>query len=154
MKICSPGPTRARALLPLKPVSQRASAIASGPESPGRTRSPTISWSRPASATASASWSARPSLILCKLLAQNLEGTTVALDALAGNPSDHEPVEHRMASPLLAVVHVGDVDLHRRNPGQLEGIADRPAVVGPRAGVENGAVGALGQAMELLNVFP
>ena len=42
----SRGPTTARALVPVKPVSQRTLAIASGPESPGRTRSPTISWSR------------------------------------------------------------------------------------------------------------
>ena len=56
-----------------------------------------------------------------------------------------------MAAPLLALLDVREVDLDRRQPGDLERVADRPRVVGPGAGVEHGAVGDLGQAMQVLD---
>ena len=53
--------TTAIAFVPVKPVSQRMFAIASGPESPGRTRSPTRRQSSSASATSPARRPARES---------------------------------------------------------------------------------------------
>ena len=56
-----------------------------------------------------------------------------------------------MPAPLLALVDVGEVDLDRGQPGDLERVADRLAVVGPGAGVEQRRVGDLGQPVQALD---
>ena len=53
--------------------------------------------------------------------------------------------------PLLARVDVGQVHLDRRQPGDLERVADRPRVVRPGAGVEQQPVGVVGAPVQLLD---
>src|SRR5215207_4648400 len=146
-------------------------AIASAPESPGRTRSATSTTSSSASATSASSRSARMWLVTrtplpggqtCfrdrsrswshpELLRDQLQGLAVARLALAGDRAQHEAVEDGEAPPLLPRHHVGDVDLHRRQPGQLEGVTDRPAVMRPGAGVHDHGVGELRQPVQVLD---
>src|SRR5262245_59385547 len=133
MKTRRSAPTTAKPLVPVKPVSQRMFEAASGPESPGRTRSPTISMSRPSPATSSVSLSARSELIqgastaarfgfvlsssasYTQPLLQYLEGVTVTVGALARDRRQHEALEHGVAPPLLARLDVREVDLDRRH---------------------------------------
>jgi hypothetical protein len=56
-------------------------------------------------------------------------------------------------APLLPLADVGDVHLDRGHPRKLEGIADRPRVVGPGAGVEDRSVGELGKPVQVLDVL-
>ena len=43
------------------------------------------------------------------------------------------------------------MDLDRRQPGDLDGVADRPRVVRPGAGVEHQPVGVVGARVQLLD---
>src|SRR4051812_45918334 len=56
-----------------------------------------------------------------------------------------------MVAPLLALLDVREVDLDRRQPGDLERVTQRPRVVGPGAGVEHEPVGVIAGAVELLD---
>jgi hypothetical protein len=55
---------------------------------------------------------------------------------------------------LLACVDVGQVDLDRRQTGQLERIADRVRVVRPRSGVQNDPVGEPFESVQVLDELP
>ena len=63
----------------------------------------------------------------------------------------HSSLITETAPPLLAGVDVGEVDLDRRQAGQLERVADRVGVVGPGAGVEDDPVGDALEAVQMLD---
>ena len=77
----------------------------------------------------------------------------VALDALAQHARDHDVGEHGQVAPLLALLGVGEVHLDRGQPRHLDGVAQRPRVVGPGAGVEQEPVGVVGGAVQLVDVL-
>ena len=49
------------------------------------------------------------------------------------------------------LLHVGQVDLERGQAGDLQRVADRPRVVGPRAGVQEDRVGVRAQRVQVLD---
>src|SRR5829696_3437077 len=81
------------------------------------------------------------------------ERLPVALGPLAGDASDAGAVEHGHAAERLPVLDVGEMDLHGRQPGDLQRVPQRPRVVRPRAGVEDQAVREVGRLVELLHVL-
>ena len=80
------------------------------------------------------------------------ERVAVAVHALAADLRHADAVEHRHAPERLAVLDVGQVHLHRRQPGDLDGVAQRPRVVRPGARVEQQPVGVVGRLVDLLDV--
>src|SRR4051812_45439344 len=82
---------------------------------------------------------------------EELECLGVALRAPPLDRRDAQIADHGDAPPLLALVDGRQMHLHRRQPRHLEGVPDRPRVVGPRARVEDQAVGALPRAVEPLH---
>ena len=152
MKTRVSAPTTANPLVPVKPVSQRTLAIASGP---GIARAHEVAddqpvellgleqLDEPVGATVAAH---APSSRF-----EQLERLAIAVGALAGDGAEHQPLEHRVAPPLLARTDVGEVDLDRGHAGDLERVADRVAVVRPGAGVEQRRVGELRETMQVLD---
>src|SRR5262249_12115781 len=88
-----------------------------------------------------------------QLARQQLERLAVAVGALAEDLGQDETVEDRELAPLVAPLDVGEVDLDRGHAGDVEGIGDRPAVVGPGAGIDDGRVGELGHAVQVFAVL-
>ena len=86
-----------------------------------------------------------------ELVGEQLERLAVAVRALAGDLCHDEPVEDRHPAPIFARLDVGEVDLDRRQRGDLERVGDRAAVVGPGAGVDDARVGELGQPVQVLD---
>ena len=82
---------------------------------------------------------------------EQLERLAVAVGALAGDLRQDQAVEDRDPAPVVARLDVGEVHLDRRQPGQLERVGDRAAVVGPGAGVDERRVGQLGRAVQVLD---
>ena len=81
----------------------------------------------------------------------HLQRLAIAVGALPRNRPGCDALEHGVAAPFLARADVGQVDLDGRQACELDGVADRVAVVSPGAGVEQGGIGDLGQAMEVLH---
>ena len=127
------------ALDPSKPVSQRT-----------LTRFVTSSASSPRSAIFPSSAARRPALIGRALL-EDHERLTVAVDALPGDGRDAGLAEHRDRAPVFAGHHVGEMDLDRRNAGELQRVADRAGVVRPGAGVDDRRVREVDDAVQLLD---
>ena len=75
----------------------------------------------------------------------------VAVGALARDLREDEAVEDRDPAPVVARLDVGEVDLDRRQAGDVEGVGDRAAVVGPGAGVDDDGVGEVGQPVQVLD---
>src|SRR5947209_11856361 len=87
-----------------------------------------------------------------------LEGVTeplqrlpVALHASSGHVRQAQLADDRLPPPRLAPLDVGEVNLHRGQAGQLQGVADRVGVVGPRPGVEDEPVGQALEAVQALH---
>ena len=79
------------------------------------------------------------------------ERLAVAVGPLARDLLEDEAVEDRDPPPVVAGLDVGEVDLDRRQPGDLEGVGDRAAVVGPGAGVDHDRVAQVGQPVQVLD---
>ena len=147
-------PTTPRALVPVKPVSQRdvgdRVARPSRPDGPGRRRSAGRGPPRPPGL---ASRSARAALTppsLSASAARALRGSRrlpCRRSRAITRPSSTEWRRHSSRC-----VDVREVDLDRRQPGESRARRGSPTVVGPGAGVEHRAVGDLGQAMQALDV--
>src|SRR5439155_22963676 len=78
-------------------------------------------------------WSLRPSR-------EKLERLPVALGALADHAFRDDVRDHGHAPPLLALLDIREVHLDDRKLEQLERVANRIAVVRPRAGIDDDAV--------------
>src|SRR4051812_48484196 len=65
------------------------------------------------------------------------EGLAVAVGALADHTMRDDIRDHAVAAPLLALLDVREMNLDYRHLEQLERVADRIAVVAPRARVED-----------------
>src|SRR5262249_19702225 len=72
----------------------------------------------------------------------------------AGDLLEDEPVENGDLTPIVARLDVGDVDLDRRQPGDIERVGDRPTVVGPGAGVDHHRVAEAGEPVRVLDKLP
>src|SRR4051812_31639463 len=81
----------------------------------------------------------------------SLERLAVAIRALARDLGEDEAVEDRHPAPVVARLDVGEVDLDRGQGGDVEGVGDRAAVVGPGPGVDDDGVGEVGQAVQELD---
>ena len=86
-----------------------------------------------------------------QLAGEQLERLAVAVGALAGDLRQDQAVEDREPAPVVARLDVGEVDLDRRQAGDVERVGDRAAVVGPGAGVDERRVGELGQPVQVLD---
>ena len=111
----------------------------------------TSSTSTPASGSSSTQRARRAPLTACQLLSQPLERLAVAVGALARDARDAQLADHRLAPPRLARVDVGQVDLDRRQAGELERVADRVRVVRPGARVEHHPVGEPVEPVQVLD---
>ena len=78
----------------------------------------------------------------------------VAVGALAADLGHADALEHGHAPELLTRLHVGQMHLHRGQSGDLDGVAERPRVVRPRARVQHEPVGVVGRLVDLLDVLP
>ena len=86
-------------------------------------------------------------------LVQEAEGLAVTVEALADDAQATEPAEHRVATPFLALVDVGQVHLDERYLEGLERIVDRPRVMRPGSRVDDQAVGGAERLMEKADVL-
>src|SRR5918911_560855 len=86
-----------------------------------------------------------------QLLLETGERLTVSVHALPHDGREAQLPHDRHATELLAMLDVGEVDLDRRKPRDLERVADRPGVVRPRPGVQDDAVGEVLQAVQVLD---
>ena len=77
---------------------------------------------------------------LMSLRRQELERFAVAVRPLARDPLRRQVADHRRPPPFLALLDVREVHLDDGHPEELDRVADRVAVVRPRAGVEDDAV--------------
>ena len=126
------GPITAAPLLPVKPVAQRRFG-----------RFVISRASSPCSPTAAASRSARELTWPAPVAREDLEPLAVTVNALPGHARDAQVGQNRVAAPLLALFHGGQVHLDRGQPGDLQRVADRVGVVRPGAGVQQQRVGRL-----------
>ena len=72
---------------------------------------------------------------------------------VADDPLARQPFEDARPAPRLALVDVREVHLDDRAREGLERVVDRPAVVRPRAGVENERVGVVERRVEEFHVL-
>src|SRR5205823_11397097 len=84
---------------------------------------------------------------------QELEGLAVAVGALADDPLRCELRDHRVPPPLLALVDVREMDLDDRHLDELDGVADRIAVVRPCAGIDDHPVDVVQRVVAPLDVL-
>src|SRR3990170_7349403 len=75
-----------------------------------------------------------------RMLLEPLERLPVPLGALSQDAVRDHVLDHRAAPPLLPLGDVREMDLDDRPPEELDGVADRVAVVRPRTRVEDDPV--------------
>ena len=81
------------------------------------------------------------------------ERVAVAVGALAATLAEHMSSSTDTCRNGSRCVDVGEVDLDRRQPGDLDRVAQRPRVVRPGARVQQQAVGVVARLVQLLDVL-